>query len=332
MTQQAPSKPHSDRQLPLPLITIAIPVLNEADNLAALYERLCHLAETMAERCTLEFVFSDNHSNDLTWTKLSQLASKDSRVRAIRFSKNVGYQRSILANYMHARGDAVMQIDADLQDPPELLAEFFDLWRSGHRVVYGIRKVRAEGGAINLFRRLGYWTIDKLSEHPIPRDAGDFRLIDRSVLNALARMNVPSPYLRGMIASLGFEQIGVAYKRDPRRLGQSKFNLMRITQLGIAAVINHSVVPLRLASFLGAAALVISTIGGLYFVVGKAVQPDYPRGFASIYVLLLFGIGLNTFLLGIVGEYLLRTYWILRGEPLAIVEDALNFRMDEIRL
>ncbi|MGY4230211.1 glycosyltransferase involved in cell wall biosynthesis [Bradyrhizobium sp. USDA 4503] len=332
LTQEAPSKTRGDRQSSLPLITIAIPVLNEADNLDALYERLCRLGETMAGRCTLEFVFSDNHSSDLTWTKLSQLASKDSRVRAIRFSKNAGYQRSVLANYMHAHGDAVMHIDADLQDPPELLAEFFDLWRSGYRVVYGIRRVRSEGAAINLFRRVGYWTIDKLSEHPIPRDVGDFRLIDRTVLDALRRMNVPSPYLRGMIAGLGFEQIGVPYKRDPRTLGQSKFNLVRLIQLGLDGIINHSVVPLRLASFVGAAALVISIVGGLYFVIGKIVQPDYPRGFASVYVLLLFGIGLHAFLLGIVGEYLLRIYRILRGEPLAIVEDALNFRKDEIRL
>ncbi|UWU83200.1 glycosyltransferase family 2 protein [Bradyrhizobium yuanmingense] len=331
-SQEALSKTHSDRRSPLPLITIAIPVCNEADSLDALYERLCRLGETMSGRCTLEFVFTDNHSSDLTWTKLSQLASKDARVRAIRFSKNVGYQRSILANYMHARGDAVMQIDADLQDPPELLVEFFDLWQLGHRVVYGIRRERTEGAAINLFRRLGYWAIDKLSEHPIPRNAGDFRLIDRAALDALTRMNVPSPYLRGMIAGLGFDQIGVPYKRDPRTLGQSKFNVARITQLGLVAIINHSVVPLRLASFVGAASLVISIIGGLYFIVEKIVQPDYPRGFASVYVLLLFGIGLHASLLGVVGEYVLRTYLILRSEPLAIVEHALNFRTDEIRL
>lgn len=332
MTQESSLNAHTDRQSPRPLITIAIPVLNEADNLSALYERLCHLGENMAGRCTLEFVFSDNHSNDLTWTKLSQLASKDSRIRAIRFSKNVGYQRSILANYMHARGDAVLQIDADLQDPPELLAEFFDLWRSGYRVVYGIRRVRAEGAAVNLFRRLGYWAIDKLSEDLIPRDAGDFRLIDRVVLDALTRMKVPTPYLRGIIAGIGFDQIGVPYKRDPRTLGRSKFNLVQTTQLGLSAIFDHSFVPLRLATFVGAAALVISIISWLCLIIEKIVQPDYPLGFATVYVLLMFGVGLHAFLLGIVGEYLLRIYLILRGEPVAIVEDTLNFRKDEIRL
>ncbi len=234
------------RQSRRPLITISIRVLDEADNIDSLYQRLCRLGETMAERCDLEFVFSDNHSQDLTWAKLSQLASTDPRVRAIRFSKNVGFQRSILANFLHSRGDAVLQIDADLQDPPELLSEFFELWRSGYRVVYGIRKMRPEGPLLRWFRRFGYWFIDKVSEHPIPRDVGDFRLIDRTVVNALIKMNSPSPYLRGMIASLGFSQTGIPYNRDARVHGKSKFNVARITQLGVTAVVNHSVVPLRI--------------------------------------------------------------------------------------
>ncbi len=320
------------RQSRRPLITISIPVLDEADNIDSLYQRLCRLGETMAERCDLEFVFSDNHSQDLTWAKLSQLASTDPRVRAIRFSKNVGFQRSILANFLHSRGDAVLQIDADLQDPPELLVEFFELWRSGYRVVYGIRKMRPEAPLLRWFRRFGYWFIDKVSEHPIPRDVGDFRLIDRTVVNALIKMNSPSPYLRGMIASLGFSQTGIPYNRDARVHGKSKFNVVRLTQLGVTAVVNHSVVPLRIASIVGVVTLGISVIGGLYFVIGKLIQPDYPRGLASIHVLVLFGIGLQSFLLGIIGEYLLRIYLILRAEPLAMVEQTLNFPAEEIRL
>jgi dolichol-phosphate mannosyltransferase len=315
-----------------PLITISIPVLDEVDNIDSLYERLCRLSEAMAERCDLEFLFSDNHSQDLTWDKLTELACTDPRVRAIRFSKNVGFQRSILANYLHSRGDAVLQIDADLQDPPELLGEFFDLWRFGYRVVYGIRKKRPEGPLLRWFRRFGYWFIDKVSEHPIPRDVGDFRLVDRVVVNALLKINSPTPYLRGMIAGLGFNQIGVPYNRDQRVHGKSKFNVLRLTQLGVSGIVNHSVVPLRIASIVGLIALCISIIAGLYFVIGKLIQPDYPRGLASVHVLVLFGIGLQSFLLGIVGEYLLRIYLILRAEPLAIVEQTLNFRADDIRL
>jgi glycosyltransferase involved in cell wall biosynthesis len=315
-----------------PLISISIPVLNEEGNLDSLYDRLCALAERMKDRCRLEFVFSDNHSNDQTWALLSILAEKDDRIRAIRFSKNFGFQRSILANYMHTRGDAVMQIDADLQDPPEMLENFFELWQKGFQVVYGIRKKRPENVLLSAFRKLGYWAIDKISEHPIPRDAGDFRLIDRKVIQALVQIKTASPYLRGMIAGLGFNQTGVPYDRDARIVGDSKFNASRLVRLGLTAVFNHSTVPLRAASFLGATILITSVFGAVYYLVLKVLNPELPLGLASIHILVLFGIGLNSFLLGIIGEYLLRIYLVLRAEPVAIVEQSLNIDTTELKL
>lgn len=314
------------------LISICIPVLNEAENIQRLYKRLEKLAHRMQDRCELEFVFSDNHSNDETWTLLKNLAECDSRVRAIRFSKNYGFQRSILANYLHATGDAVMQIDADLQDPPELLESFYSLWKEGHHVVYGIRKKRPESWMMNTTRRLGYWVIDKISEHPIPRNVGDFRLIDRKVINALLAIRTSSPYLRGMIAGLGFNQTGVPYERDPRLAGESKFNLSKLVRLGLTAVFNHSTVPLRAATFLGAIILATSLVGALYYTIFRWYHPELPQGLASIHILVLFGIGLNSFLLGIIGEYLLRIYLVLRSEPLALIEQSLNFSQSELKL
>jgi len=316
----------------LPLVSISIPVLNEADNLDALYARLRLLGETMADRCRLEFMFTDNHSSDGTWGKLADLAQADPRVRAIRFSKNVGFQRSILANYMHARGDAVMQIDADLQDPPELLERFFELWREGFHVVYGVREKRPEGWLISTFRKCGYWLIDKLGEHKIPRDAGDFRLVDRRVIDALQRYRSSNPYLRGMIAGMGFKQVGVAYERSARTAGASKFGIAQLVRLGFVGVFNHSVLPLRLATYAGLFLLGLSALGAAYYVSLRIVHPDLPRGFTSIQVLLLFGIGFQSLLLGILGEYLLRIYVILRAEPVAIAEDTLNIEQSEIRL
>ncbi len=315
-----------------PLISISVPVLNEADNLDALYNRLCEIGIRMADRCDLEFVFTDNHSDDQTWEKLSELAQKDSRIRALRFSKNFGFQRSILANYMHTRGDAVMQIDADLQDPPEMLEVFFELWREGYEVVYGIRKKRPEGIFLRAFRKLGYWVIAKISEHPIPQDVGDFRLIDRRVIDALSKIKNANPYLRGMIAGIGFNQTGVPYDRASRIAGESKFDVPRLLRLGLTAVFNHSTVPLRTASFLGASILVVSILGSLYYLILKILYPDFPQGLASIHILVLFGIGLNSFLLGIIGEYLLRIYLILRAEPIAIIEKSLNVEPEEIKL
>jgi dolichol-phosphate mannosyltransferase len=316
----------------MPLISISIPVLNEQGNLDALYQRLCAVAERMSDRCKFEFVFSDNHSSDATWEKLRRLAVLDARVRAIRFSKNFGFQRSILANYLHTRGDAVVQIDADLQDPPELVEAFFERWQSGYQVVYGIRRHRQEGALFNKFRKFGYWVIDLLSDHSIPRDAGDFRLIDRRVVNALLQLKAANPYLRGMIADLGFEQVGIEYARDARVAGVSKFGVVRLVRLGLTAVFNHSTVPLRLASLAGISMLLISMLGAIYYAVLRIMNPDLPQGFASLVILVLFGIGLQSLLLGIVGEYLLRIYLILRAEPLAIVESSLNFEPDEIKL
>lgn len=316
----------------MPLISISIPVFNEQDNLDALYARLKEVAERMADRCELEFVFSDNHSDDATWIKLQHLASIDPRVRAIRFSKNFGFQRSILANYLHTRGDAIMQIDADLQDPPELLEVFFDHWQRGYQVVYGIRRRRKEGMLINGFRRFGYWAIDLISDHSIPQGAGDFRLIDRRVLQALLKLKTASPYLRGMIAGLGFNQIGIEYEREARMAGESKFGVARLIRLGLTAVFNHSTVPLRLASMAGIAMLLVSVLGAIYYLVLRIRHPDLPQGLASIHILVLFGIGLQSLLLGIVGEYLLRIYLIMRAEPVAIVESSLNVEHADLKL
>ncbi|MDP2253862.1 MAG: glycosyltransferase family 2 protein, partial [Thiobacillus sp.] len=315
-----------------PLISISIPVLNEAGNLDALYVRLCEIGTRMADRCDLEFVFTDNHSEDATWEKLSALAQQDQRVRAIRFAKNFGFQRSILANYLHTRGDAVMQIDADLQDPPEMLEAFFEKWQAGYHVVYGIRRKRPENPVLHAFRRLGYWFIDAVSEHPIPRDVGDFRLIDRRVIEVLSKIKTPSPYLRGMIAGLGFNQTGILYDRDARVAGESKFDVSRLIRLGLTAVFNHSTVPLRVASLAGGVMLGVSFLGALYYFLLRLMHPELPQGLASIHILVLFGIGLQSLLLGIIGEYLLRIYLILRAEPIAIIQQSLNFNQDELKL
>jgi len=315
-----------------PLISISIPVFNEEANIQALYARLAALAEHMKDRCDIEFVFSDNNSTDDTWAMLDALSLTDPRVRAIRFSKNFGFQRSILANYMHTRGNAVMQIDADLQDPPEMLEQFMDFWEAGYHVVFGIRTERPESKLITRFREVGYAAIDKLSEYPVSRNAGDFRLIDRKVVDALQKYRSSDPYLRGIIAGMGFRQRGVPYARAARVAGESKFGLMRLMQLGITGVLNHSTVPLRLATVTGLLILLLSTIGAVYYVLMRALHPDWPRGIASVLVLVLFGIGFQALLLGILGEYLLRIYKLLRNEPVAIVEESLNFPPDELKL
>ncbi|HEY5801815.1 MAG TPA: glycosyltransferase, partial [Burkholderiaceae bacterium] len=189
-----------------------------------------------------------------------------------------------------------------------------------------------EGPLINAMRRAGYWLIDKLSEYPIPRDAGDFRLIDRKVLTALKKYNSANPYLRGLIAGLGFKQIGVEYERDARVAGVSKFRIGQLISLGLAGVFNHSVVPLRLASYAGIVLVFMAALGAIYYLFLRLFHPELPRGLASIHILVLFGIGFQSLLLGILGEYLLRIYVALRSEPVAIVAQSLNFDDSELQL
>ena len=224
-----------------------------------------------------------------------------------------------------------MQIDADLQDPPEMLEIFFEQWQQGYQVVYGIRKKRPEHGLLRAFRKFGYWVIDKISEHPIPRDVGDFRLIDRKVIQSLCQIRTANPYLRGMIAGLGFNQIGIAYDRDARMEGKQiqyfPFDSPRP---------NSSVQPLycTVAGRLirGWSHPGCKCSGALYYLLLKIIHPELPQGVASIHILVLFGIGLNSFLLGIIGEYLLRIYLVLRADPVAIVEKSLNIDGSELKL
>tara|TARA_B100000614_G_C14514889_1_gene480105 strand:+ start:457 stop:1440 length:984 start_codon:yes stop_codon:yes gene_type:complete len=314
-----------------PLLSISIPVLNEESNLDALHERLIIVGKSMEHLCDLEFIFTDNYSTDSTWIKLEKICSKDKRCKAIRFSRNFGFQRSILANYMHTSGDAVVQIDADLQDPPELIKVFFQEWKKGYDVVYGIRTGRSENILSNYFRKIGYWIIDKLSDYPIPRNAGDFRLIDRKVLDVLFKIKHHNPYLRGVIAGLGFKQKGIDYNRESRSSGKSKFNLFGLVRMGTSAVLSHSTMPLRLASVFGLIVLLISICGAIYYTLLKFLDPNLPQGLASIHILVLFGIGLHSLFMGIIGEYLLKIYLIIRSHPLVVIERHLNFKDEEIQ-
>ena len=305
------------------LISISVPVKNEVDNLPRLYERLLRLTLSLRDY-DFEFVFSDNASTDGTWEKIEILANSDSRIKALRFSKDIGFQKSILANYSATKGDLVMQLDADLQDPPEMLHEFLKKWHEGYKVVYGIRKERPENYILRKFRKLGYIVIDWLSETRIPQNAGDFRLLDRSVVNLLSLHRSGEPYIRGMIANMGFKQVGIEYTREKREAGESKFNLRKLIKLGIVAVFNHSAIPLRLATYLGVSILFLSMMYGLFIIYSWTQDINLPPGYTSMTLILLFGVGLISFLLGIIGEYIHRIYLMVSGEPKIIIQDYLN--------
>ena len=305
-------------------LSICIPVLNERDNIIPLYERLNLLSYTMQNKCDFEFIFTDNASTDDSWEILEALGERDKRVRAYRFTTNVGFQNSILFNISQATGDAVIQIDADLQDPPEIIEKFYDLWLEGNLIVYGIRTTRKESWLMNSIRRLGYQAINLLSEHSIPPNAGDFRLLDRKVVEVLKSTKTPNPYLRGIVSRFGFSQIGVEYARNERTLGESKFNLIQVFRLGLNALSSHSNAPIRIGIFIGFSSLSISILSAIFYVILKIRDPNLPVGFITIYVLILFGIAINSLMLSLILNYLNRIYLIIRGEPLIVVIRTIN--------
>jgi glycosyltransferase involved in cell wall biosynthesis len=303
-----------------PLISICVPVLNEEESLPFLIQRLNRVSDKLKESFDFEYVFTDNNSTDRTWETLQELSdNKNTIIRAYRFAKNVGFQKSILFNYKQARGNAVIQIDADLQDPPELIEQFLDFWLQGYKIVSGVRIDRKESKKMNYFRRFGYWFIDVTSEHPIKRNAGDFRLLDRSVVDALNELKSPKPYIRGVISRMGIAEKDVLYARDVRERGESKFGFMELVKLGFTGFSNHSNLPLRIASYVGFISLALSFLGLVYFIALKFYQPSLPRGFASLYVMILFGIGVNSILLSAIGSYIKKIYDLLSGEDPTIV-------------
>lgn len=310
---------------PRPLISLVVPVFNEESNVMPFYEAVNSALEVLAPRFEFEFVFTDNHSEDQTFPILKNLANSDFRVRAYRFSRNFGYQRSIMTGYARALGAAAIQLDVDLQDPPELIGRFLDEWQAGADVVYGIRVKRQEHFLINLQRSLFYRLIDKLSEDKIPVDAGDFRLISRRVINLLTSFEDAQPYLRGTIATLGFRQVGIQYQRNARLRGESKFPFSKMMSLAIDGILNHSVVPLRFATYFGLAVSALTFLSIVGYSIAKLVFTSaWPAGFATLVALILASLSINAMMLGIIGEYLGRMYRQMKRQPLTIVEESVG--------
>ena len=313
--------PNRGRRFEPGLVTISVPVYNEEGNITRLLERLRALAEREAHRYRFEFLFTDNASTDRTFEMLAEEAKADPRVRVLRFSRNFGFQKSILTNFVNARGEAAVQIDADLQDPPELISDFLDLWEQGYKVVYGIRRRRPEGWLLRSSRKFYYRLVTKISDVYVPPDAGDFRLIDTVIIEQLAQLNEQAPYLRGYIANLGFPQQGVVYDRDARTAGRTKFKVTDLIELGIDGITSQSTRPLRLITLFGFFVSILTLVGiVIYGLMFALVSEDLPPGWATLTLLMLISIGLNSLFLGLLGEYIGRVFNNVRGMPISIIE------------
>lgn len=309
-------------------VSVLVPVFNEEDNVMRAYDRISAVFDKLPGH-EMELIFADNHSTDETFAILSELARQDRRVRLLRWSRNVGYQRSLLMAYQAANGDCAVQIDADLQDPPELIPGMLSAWRQGHAVVYGIRKRLPDGLVVAMLRRLFYTTIDLLSEDGLPRNVGEFRLVDRRILLQLRQIEDSTPYLRGLISSMGFSQVGIEYDRAARVAGTSKFPLRAMMTLAIDGIVNHSLVPLRIASVTSLVLGFATFLVAVGYVIGKLLLgQDWPAGFATTTILLLMSITLNAMFLGIIGEYIGRIFQQTKRLNKPIVEAELNGAAD----
>jgi len=312
----------------VPLITICIPVYNEDDNVDRTYAELKRVTGELTQY-RFELLFTDNHSTDRTFEKLSQIAASDPDVRVVRFCRNFGFQRSVLTGYRLARGSAAIQIDADLQDPPELFATFLAKWKDGYDVVVGVRRQRVEGRTLRFFRHVYYRLIRYLDGPHLILDAGDFRLIDRTVIERLRRIHEPHMYLRGLISSLARRQTGIPYDRSERNFNESKFPLRALARLAADGIISHSSVPLKVSFYVGIFIALCAALLAFFYIMLRLWFPAAaPPGFTTTQILLLMGIGLNGTFLGILGVYVGRIYDQVRHRPTVIVSELVNFDKD----
>ena len=306
------------------LITISIPVFNEEGNIDGLLRRIGAVAEKNADY-DFELLFTDNCSTDNTFAKLAEHASCDARIRVLRFSRNFGFQRSILTNLLNSKGAAAILIDADLQDPPELVTDFLRHWERGYKVVYGIRRRRVENPLMQLARRAHYRLIQALSETDVPLGAGDFRLVDRIVIEDLRTYTDKTPYLRGIIASIGYPQIGIPYDRSDRVVGKTKFNLQDLIRLSFDGICSQSTKPLQYITLFGFITSIMSLLLIVIYLIEYFISDSRgARGFTTLVLLVLVSISINAIFIGLIGEYVGRIYNNVRGGPPTIIADRIE--------
>lgn len=301
-------------------LSVIVPVHNEAAGIARFHERLQQVLRSLD--MDSEVLYVDDGSDDGTAEQVAALSDDDAQVGYLRLSRNFGKEAAMSAGLDHVAGDAVVIIDGDLQDPPELIVEFVAQWRSGYDVVYGKRSSR--DGESWLKRQSASWfyrVLDHLSDVPIPRDVGDYRLLSRRAVEALKRLREQHRYMKGLFAWIGYPQKAVPYARAPRADGRSKWNYGRLWNFALEGITSFSAAPLKLATWLGLITSVGAFAYGLYFLLRTLLLGNPVPGYPSLIVIILFLGGVQLVCLGIIGEYLARTYNESKGRALYFVQD-----------
>jgi polyisoprenyl-phosphate glycosyltransferase len=305
-------------------LSLVIPMHNEEPVLDALFERLDATVGKLGLR--LEIVCVDDGSRDATLELLRARAARDKRIRAISLSRNFGKEAALTAGLEAATGDVIVPLDADLQDPPELIAEFVTLWEQGYDVVYGVRSDRTSDTPLkrttaNLF----YQLFNSVSDYPIPASTGDFRLMDRAVVEALNRLPERNRFMKGLFAWVGFKQVGVPYVRPARLAGETAWGYRKLFRLAVDGVTAFTTLPLRIWTLVGIGAAVLALITGVGLIVRVLIVGRDVPGYASLMVALLFAFALQMIALGVMGEYIGRMYQEVKARPTYLIKDRIGF-------
>jgi len=317
-------KDHGNRNLTL--LSIIVPCFNEEPVVREAHRSLLATLETNHEG-SFELVYVDDGSRDGTLKILSELQQADHRVRVIALSRNFGHQIAVTAGLEHAAGDAVVVIDADLQDPPDVILEMLDRWRQGVDVAYGVRSEREGETAFKLWTAKAFYRfINRLSDVAIPLDTGDFRLMDREVVNALLAMPERDRFVRGMVAWVGFRQEPVHYRRAARLAGETKYPLKKMLRFATDGILSFSLVPLRLAVYMGFLAAGLALLGIFYALALRLFTDVWVTGWTLLFIGMLFLGGVQLLFLGVMGEYLGRIYGEVKRRPLYLVKERLGFQ------
>ena len=303
------------------LVSIVAPVHNEFSNLPIFYNRV--IAAMDSSDFDFEIVFVDDGSSDESFNYIKYLSSIDMRVFGYRLSRNFGHQNAVTCGLHNAHGDAIIIIDSDLQDPPELIPDMIREWQQGFKNVYCVRTSR-DGETIfkKMTASLFYRVLSIISDYPIPGNTGDFRLIDRTLLEALKKMNEDNPYLRGMIAWLGFPSTSLTYVRDARYSGSTSYTLKKMFSLSKDAIFSFSSKPLRLSTYLGGSGFLVSVILSGSILVRKLMNPERSvPGYVSLMLAILLLGSLQLLSIGLIGEYLQRIFLQVKKRPLYVVDE-----------
>ena len=304
----------------MPQLTIVVPAYNESAVLRTFHQRLTKVLDALPLDASVLYV--DDGSSDDTWAIIEALAAEDPRTGGLKLSRNFGKEAALTAGLDHVTADAAVVIDADLQDPPELIPALIEQWKAGYDVVYATRSAREGESSFKRFTAAAFYrSMERLSHTAIPRDTGDFRLLSRRALDALGLLRERQRFMKGLFSWIGYRQTAVHYLREPRQAGTTKWNYWRLAQLAIEGITSFSTAPLRLATWVGLASAGLAFFYGLWVLLHALLYGDPVRGYPTLMLVILFLGGVQLLALGVIGEYLGRNYAESKRRPLYFIEE-----------